>query len=94
MIIHKIYDKTNSKDFKQCLIELKAATVSAGIESCIYILYNACIHHYCGLQETINQLSLNICYLPPYSPFLNLIENVFSVRKYLVIEGEAHCEKE
>ena len=66
MIFHKVYDKAITKeDFKQCLIELKATTVSTGIENTIYILDNARIRHYCGLQETINQLNLNICYLPP-----------------------------
>ena len=59
MIFHTVYDKAvTGKDLKQCLIELKAATVSAGIENPIYILDNACIHHCHGLQETTNQLSL------------------------------------
>ena len=47
MIFHKIYDKAvTGEDFRQCLIELKAATVSAGIESPIYIIDNAHIHDY------------------------------------------------
>ena len=82
MIFHKVYEKAvTGEDFKQCLIELKAATVSAGIENPIYmyILDNAHFYHYRELKETINQLSLNICYLPPYFPFLNPIENIFSV---------------
>ena len=80
MIFHKVYDKAvTGEDFKQCLLELKAATVSARIENPIYILDNARIHHYRGLQKTINQFSLNICYLPQYFPFLNPIENIFSV---------------
>ena len=38
MIFLKVYDKAiTGEDFKQCLIELKAATVSAGIENPIYI---------------------------------------------------------
>ena len=92
-IFYKVYKAVTGEDFKQCFIELKAATVSAGIENpiYIYILDNA---HYHGLQETINQLSLNICYLPLYSPFLNSIENIFSVWKNLVIRGEYDCEKE
>ena len=78
MIFHKVNDKAvKGEDFKQCLIELKAATVPAGIENRIYILDNVHIHHYHGLQTT-NQLSLNNCYLPPYSPFLNLTEKIFS----------------
>ena len=42
MIFHKVYDKAvTGEDFKQCLIELKAATVPAGIENPIYVLDNA-----------------------------------------------------
>ena len=86
MIFHKVYDKAvTGENFKQCLIELKAPTVFAGIENPIYILNYARIHYYRGLQlkETINQLNLNICYLLPYSPFLNPIKNIFSVWKNL-----------
>ena len=57
MIFHKVYDKAVAgENFKQCLIELKAATVSDGIENSIYILNNARIHHYCGLQEIIYKI--------------------------------------
>ena len=82
MIFHEVYDKAvTGEDFKQCLIELKAATVSAGIENPIYILDNACIHHYCGLQETINQLNLNIC--PSVFSFSKSYrKHFFSVEKF------------
>uniref|UniRef100_A0A0L8GW37 Tc1-like transposase DDE domain-containing protein n=1 Tax=Octopus bimaculoides TaxID=37653 RepID=A0A0L8GW37_OCTBM len=33
-------------------------------------------------------------FLPPYSPFLNPIENIFSVWKHSVIQGEAKNEPE
>ena len=33
-------------------------------------------------------------FLPPYSPFLNPIENVFSVWKNLVISGNAENEQQ
>ena len=68
MIFQKIYKAVTGEDFKQCLIELKAATASAGIESPVYIpslsvLDNACIHHYCGLQKTINQALISVTFL-------------------------------
>ena len=53
---------------------------------------NARIHHYRGLLEDEEIASYNIVYLPPYSPFLNPIENLFSVWKNLVIRGNAHNE--
>ena len=63
MIFHKVYNAVTGEDFKQCLIELKAATVSAGIENPIYTLDNACIHHYRGLQETINRALISVIFL-------------------------------
>ena len=71
MIFHKVYDKAvTGQDFKQCLIELKAATVSAGIENPIYILIVSII---IVDYKKLLIMSLNICYLPPYSLFLNPI---------------------
>ena len=50
---------------------------AANIDNPIFILDNARIHHYRGLQETIEELNLKIIYLRPYSPFLNPRENFF-----------------
>ena len=75
------------EDFKTCLIEMKEATEAANIDNPIFILDNARINHYRGLQETIEELNLNIVYLLPRLPFLNPIENVFSVWKNLVLQG-------
>ena len=38
MVFHKVYDKAvTGEDFKQCLIDVKAATVSARTENPIYV---------------------------------------------------------
>ncbi len=55
---------------------------------------NARIHHYRGLAEDDEIIRMNIFYLPPYSPFLNPIENVFSVWKNKVVRGGARTEQE
>lgn len=60
--------------------------LSDGMVDPFYIMNNARIHHYRGLAETIERLGLTIKYLPPYSPFLNPIENVFSVWKQKVLD--------
>ena len=60
----------------------------------IFIADNARIHHYSGVKELIASLQLKVVYLPPYSPFLNPIKNIFSVWKNLVIRGEAKSENE
>ncbi|TBU09204.1 hypothetical protein CWI36_0051p0010 [Hamiltosporidium magnivora] len=53
---------------------------------------NARIHHYRGLNDDEEIASYRIKYLPPYSQFLNAIENVFSVWKNKVIRGGARTE--
>ena len=80
MVFHKIYKKAvNGKNFKDALKENHCTCVSMGIDSPIFIMDNARIHHYRGLDADpeVNQMVKN--FLPAYSPFLNPIENVFSV---------------
>ena len=60
----------------------------------MFILDNARIHHYRGLNQIVQQLGLDLRYLPPYSPFLNPIENVFSVWKNLVLRRQCLNENE
>jgi len=95
MIFHKINERAvNGEDFKEALKELKVACASEGIEHPILIMDNARIHHYRGLENDHEVSCLAKKYLPPYSPFLNPIENVFSVWKNLVIRGGARNEVE
>ncbi|ORD96292.1 hypothetical protein HERIO_1775 [Hepatospora eriocheir] len=82
MIFHKVHERAvNGEDFKISLRELKAACTEKGIESPVFIMDNARIHHYKGLMENNELSQYTLKYLPPYSPFLNAIENVFSVWK-------------
>ncbi|ORD96501.1 hypothetical protein HERIO_1574 [Hepatospora eriocheir] len=95
MLYHKIHDRViNGETFKTCLQELKAICNVNGIDTPVFILDNARIHHYSGLAETICHLGLELVSLPPYSPFLNPIENCFSVWKNFVVRGAATSEPE
>ena len=82
------------EDFKSALTEIKDKCTSKGILNPIFIADNARIYHYSGVKELIASLQLKVVYLPPYLPFLNLIKNIFSVCKNLVIRGEAKSENE
>ena len=42
---------------------------------------NASIHRSDGFRELVNNASMRLEYLPPYSPDLNLIEQSFNVLK-------------
>ncbi|KAF7687784.1 hypothetical protein CDIK_3019 [Cucumispora dikerogammari] len=95
MLYHHIQERAvNGEDFKEGLRAIKSVCEDRGILTPIFILDNARIHHYKGLSEDPEISNFNIRYLPPYSPFLNPIENVFSVWKNLVIRGEAKNESE
>ena len=95
MVMYKINHKpVNGEDFKGFLIELSSFCRSNGVEDPCFILDNARIHHYRGLEDIIHSLQLSLLYLPPYSPFLNPIENVFSKWKNTVVRSEAKCESD
>ena len=95
IIYSKIHDRAvNGEDFKVCLEELNSSYILKGIENPIIVMDNARIHHYKGLQDLIVRENLDLKYLHPYSPFLNPIENVFSVWKNLVISKQCKNENE
>ncbi|KAF7685235.1 hypothetical protein CDIK_4017 [Cucumispora dikerogammari] len=93
MIYHKIQERAvNGEDFKIALKKINEACLRSGILAPIFVMDNARIHHYRGLSEDIKVTAYNIRYLPPYLPFLNPIENVFSVWKNNVILSASRTE--
>ncbi|TBT99772.1 DDE-like endonuclease, partial [Hamiltosporidium magnivora] len=82
MIYYKIHERAvNGEDFKLFIKEINESCQRQGILTPIFVMDNARIHHYRGLNDDEEIASYRIKYLPPYSPFLNPIENVFSVWK-------------
>ena len=94
MIYNVIFEgAVNGENFKQCLKEIKECCIIKGIENPIFIMDNARIHHYRGLMDDEEIRQMPLTYLPPYSPFLNPIENIFSVWKNNVIRDCARNEE-
>ncbi|KAG0434890.1 hypothetical protein DMUE_4988 [Dictyocoela muelleri] len=60
----------------------------------IFILDNARIHHFSGFKTIVDNNDLTVKYLPPYSPFLNIIEGCFPKWKNYVIRKEVVNELE
>ena len=50
----------------------------------ILVMDNAAIHRYQPFLEITEFLGVEIIYLPPYSPFLNPVENIFAALKAAV----------
>lgn len=95
MIFKKVYERpVNGVDFKNSFFEIHQNCIEIGITNPIFIMDNARIHHYSEFKNDPLFQSLNVFYLPAYSPFLNPIENVFSVWKNLVKRSEAKNENE
>jgi hypothetical protein len=93
MIYHTIKERAvNGEDFKNALKEIFEYCQGSGISSPIFVMDNARIHHYKGLNEDEFVSTFQIQYLPPYSPFLNPIENVFSLWKNSGIRSGARTE--
>ncbi|TBU20507.1 DDE-like endonuclease [Hamiltosporidium tvaerminnensis] len=98
MIYYKIHERAvNGEDFKLFFKEINESVQRQGILTPIFVMDNAKIHHYRGLNDDEEIVSYRIKYLPPYSHFLNPIENVFSPQlriliyeKFNEITGE-HC---
>ncbi|TBU21016.1 DDE-like endonuclease [Hamiltosporidium tvaerminnensis] len=89
MIYHKIHERAvNGEDFKLFIKEIYESCQRQGILTPIFVMDNARIHHYRGLNDDEEIASYRIKYLPPYSPFLNPIENVLSPHLRILI-----CEK-
>lgn len=90
MLFYKIFDKPlNGEDFKSGLVELKNECFIKGINNPVFLLDNARIHHYTNLIDSLGDLNINLEFLPPYSPFLNPIENCFSKWKNFIRRGNA-----
>ena len=95
MVDHVVNDRpVNGEDFKTYLLSLKRKCTEKEISNPIFILDNARIHHYSGVKELIEMEEMEVIYLPPYSPFLNPIENGFSKWKNFVTRGGAINESE
>ncbi|TBT97371.1 DDE-like endonuclease, partial [Hamiltosporidium magnivora] len=93
MIYYKIHERAvNGEDLKLSIKEINKSCQRQGILTPIFVMNNARIHHYRGWNDDEEIASYRIKYLPPYSPFLNPIENVFSVWKNKVIRGSARTK--
>ena len=65
-----------------------------GISRGIFVLYNVRFHHCREVAEVVSLSGFSLLFLPPYSPFLNPIENSFSKWKANVIGMNATNETE
>ena len=85
--IQDVYTTTGSVNgekfidfFCQCVLPIMP--FNGHNSNSIVVLDNASIHHVERLQDIVTGVGAKLCYLPPYSPDLMPLEEVFSKVKY------------
>ena len=84
IIWHEIisHSSVNSNIFSAFLQRLFIKLAEINLNSVWLIMDNASIHHTEEVRNLIEQTSRTLIFLPPYSPMMNPIEEVFSKIKF------------
>lgn len=84
----------NGNSFFQFLENLFIILREKGINQAVFIMDNAAIHKIVLVNNLITTNGHRLLFLPPYSPFLNPIENLFSKWKEIVRDKRVNTENE
>jgi transposase len=84
----------NSQLFKEFIISLVDKLRNDGIENAKIIADNVAFHKNRDVAKVLEDCGHSMLFLPPYSPFLNPIENIFSKWKHKVKEMQVNNEQE
>ena len=95
VVLHKAQNVAfNSNNYCNFLTELCDKLLRDGIQNAIFVLDNVAFHKTTSVQELIISRGHTAVFLPPYSPQLNPIEEVFSKWKNLVRQKNCVNEAE
>ena len=90
-ISNKPYNREEYTDF---LAKFLTYLDQDGIKEAILVMDNVPFHRSIDVQEIVSRRGHNLVFLPPYSPFLNPIEEMFNQLKSLIIEAKSTTEDE
>lgn len=91
----KIFENsTNSQIFYDYMVQLISDILLKGIKNVLFVMDNAPVHNKTNLIDLANSEGHQILFLPPYSPFLNPIENVFHQWKSIVRKNNPKSHQE
>jgi transposase len=85
-VSQKIEGAINGKTFLQYITQTLVPTLKAGD---IVIMDNLSTHKVDGVEQAINGAHASLLYLPPYSPELNPIEEMWSKVKSILTENKS-----
>ena len=81
----------NSEKYRNFLIFLMEKLNVSNNEKYVFIMGNVKFHKTIEVKEIFEQYECELLYLPPYSPFLNPIENMFSKwKEYIKRRGPSN----
>jgi transposase len=84
----------NTEHFKQFISQLCDHLAADEITDAYLVMDNVRFHKTQEVRDLIEERGHNVLYLPPYSPFLDPIENLFSQWKGIVKREEPNDENE
>ena len=96
-IVHYVAKTTAIErgSFKDFILQLKGKLEEVGIFEPVLVMDNVAFHKCNEVKECITQhINARLLYLPPYSPFLNPIENMFSKWKNIVRRANPENEND
>ncbi|KAG0437821.1 hypothetical protein DMUE_3462 [Dictyocoela muelleri] len=94
-IIHRLIKMTplNTISFNNFLVDSIATLSVKNINKSILLIDNVPSHKCLMINNSISNSSHRIIYSPPYLPFLNPIENIFSQWKDIIKTSNCHNEE-
>ncbi|KII72977.1 hypothetical protein RF11_13417 [Thelohanellus kitauei] len=79
MLLHKWHDRAFNRDlFGNYIDELLEKIRALNIEHATIVMDNVSFHFCEEISQQISEAGHTLLFLPPYSPFMNPIENMFS----------------
>ena len=95
IVLYAVHNQAvNKEKFIEFILELKATLRARAIARSYFIMDNVAFHKCSSVKEAIGNNEDKPLYLPPYSPFLNPIENLFSQWKNHVKRARPNNQEE
>ena len=93
--LFKIQDRPyNSESYSEFIRMLIEKLENDGVRGAYFVMDNVAFHKTEQIRNLIRMSGHEIIFLPPYSPFLNPIEEVFNQWKWWIKHGQATNEEE
>ena len=95
MLHYELHNRAiNREKFTDFLNNLQAKLENSNIHRCVMVMDNVPFHRNRDVKSVIEDNGHKLMLLPPYSPFFNPIENIFSMWKSLVKRSKPLNEDE